>query len=74
MEGQMLGICLVVIFALWLIDRHNLWKTVGKVFGILSIVGVCAMIGLYAYAVHYDRVRAHDAAHEQPGTGGMSWE
>ncbi len=63
-----LGICLVIIFLLWMIERHNRWGTLGRAFGIISIIGVLAMLGLLFYVWHEDHVRARESQYNKATT------
>jgi hypothetical protein len=53
-----LGIALVVIFALYLIDKHNRWRQVAKIVLALVVLAALGIAGFYAWAEYDDWHRA----------------
>jgi hypothetical protein len=45
---------LVLIFVLYLIDRHNLWRLIAKMLGVLAVLAAIA-VGTYEYSKARER-------------------
>lgn len=61
-----LGAFLLLIFILWLIDKHNLWRKALKVFLILVVLVILGGLGLWLYDRHETkRTEAEQAAEQQ---------
>lgn len=59
-----LGAFLLLIFVLWLIDKHNLWRKALKVFVILVALGIFGVLGLWLYD-HHEANRAEAEQKEE---------
>jgi len=49
-----LSIALVVIFVLYLIDKHNAWKGAAKIAGVLVALGALVVLGIYGWGKYED--------------------
>jgi hypothetical protein len=58
---EYLSIALVLIFVMWLIDKHNVWKQTGKIALIMVAVLLIAGASFYGWTKYRDR-RAEKAA------------
>jgi hypothetical protein len=54
------GICLLAIFVLYLIDKHNQWRSAAKIgLGVL-VFAVLASAGLYLWSRHVDKIEREE--------------
>jgi type II secretory pathway pseudopilin PulG len=49
-----LGVALFLIFVLYLIDKHNLWRLTAKIAAGLAVLAIVAAGGLYAWVKYQD--------------------
>jgi len=51
---EALSIALVLIFVMWLIDKHNAWKRTGKIALVVVALAVFGLGGVYGWAYYED--------------------
>src|SRR5215467_3556742 len=51
---EYLSTALVLIFVMWLIDKHNVWKQTGKIALIVVAMAVIAGASIYGWAKYRD--------------------
>lgn len=57
-----LGAFLLVIFILWLIDKHNLWRKAAKISAVLFVLAILVALGIW---IHQVRAEKRDEAEQR---------
>lgn len=60
-----LSIALVLIFVMWLIDKHSLWRRAGKIVLVIAVLGALGIAGLFGWHEYQERKADKELATEK---------